>query len=231
MPILDVNGRAMVAIWIADFRDSNVGPHHELQFSLLGTRASSDSKPGIVMADDPYAIFNAFTGVPGIRMVCHGLWNSTKRVVIYNAEHLKLDAHVSQSEISVSDGRWKFSVSDTETGAQLVEGELSIPASQAAWPMWGVVKQVGFWGTLRSMLSPFVQVPVLNTRSKYSEHGGLVAQTATAPQKQLIREFEEGDRFVIKHSGYSGLDFKPTVVQMMEGVRFVYLRPEADVAA
>lgn len=71
-----------MAVWMCDFTDANLGPHHELQISLFAT-----SRPIPRLKPHPFAIFRALTMIAEARMVCHGLWNNTHRVVRYNAEH------------------------------------------------------------------------------------------------------------------------------------------------
>ena len=159
-------------------------------------------------------------------MVCHGLWNSTGRVVGYNAKHLGLDARLSVSEITRTGGRWQFHFGNG-AGETLAEGDLAITARQSPAAMWQLLRHVGLRGSLQLMRSPFIHVPVVNIRSPYAAEN-LVAHTYTRSDNQVIRRFGLQDRLVIRHPLYAPLGFTPDFVQQVDGVRFVYLRPQPE---
>jgi hypothetical protein len=77
------------------------------------------------------------------------------------------------------------------------------------------------------MRSPFVHVPVVNTRGPHAE-ANLTAHTYTCSDQQAIRAFGPQDRLTLSAPNYTALNFQPDFVQQSEGVRFVYLRPEAE---
>lgn len=220
-PLLDTHGRALAAIWACDFTEANLGPHHELQISLFAS-----FRPMPPVTAHPFAIFRALTAMPEMRMVCHGLWNSTRRVVRYNAEHLGLDARLSSGGIERSGGRWRFRFAD-EAGGMIAEGDLGITVRQSPAVMWQLLRHVGVQGFLRSIRSPFIHVPVVNTRSPFADENR-VAHTYARSDRQTIRRFDPQDRVRISHPRYASLDFAPDFVQQIDGVRFVYLRPQAD---
>lgn len=219
VPILDDSGRALAAVWACDFTDSNLGPHHELQISLFAS-----FRPIQPLKAHPFAILRALTLVPETLMVCHGLWNSTQRVVRYNDEHLGLNAHVTASEIKRTGGRWRFYFAD-EAGGALVEGDLNVTTRQSPVQLWQMLQHMGIHGAMQLMRSPVMHVPVVNTRSPFADEN-LVAHTHTQSDKQIIRRFEAQDRLVIGHPLYAPLGFEPDFVQQVDGVRFVYLRPQ-----
>ncbi|MDJ1156695.1 hypothetical protein QNA08_00330 [Chelatococcus sp. SYSU_G07232] len=218
-PVLDDGGRALAAVWVCDFTEANLGPHHELQISLFAA-----SRPIRPLKAHPFAILRAFTTVPEARMVCHGLWNSTERVVRYNSEHLCLNAAFSASEVRRGDGQMAFHFPDT-AGNLIAEGTIRIARGQSMSVIWQVVRHLGIGTMIRSARSPYIHIPVVNTRGAFSKKN-LISDTYSQGEKQLIRRFDSRDRLIIGHPVYAPLDFKPDFVQQIDGVGFVYLRPQ-----
>ena len=220
-PIVDQNGRALVAVWVCDFTESNLGPHHELQISVFAS-----FRPVPPVRPHPFAIYRALTSEAETRMVCHGLWNSTDNVVQYNSEHFGLNARLARSEISRSRERWSFKVTDDEIGL-VAEGDLAAPVRSSAAEMWALFRHIGIAGVTQSMRTPYIHVPVVNTRSRFADDNQ-VAHTYTRSDKQVIRLFSSQDRVLIHCPQYASLGFVPDFVQQSDGVRFVYLRPQPD---
>jgi hypothetical protein len=221
-PILDQQGRALMAVWVCDFTQASLGAHHELQISLFASFQPQKPIPA-----HPFAIYRLLTLNPAAMMVCHGLWNNTPLVVDYNCEHLGLDAHLSESqyERAAADSRWRFSVRDADSGAAVAEGDVHEPVKQDGRVLWGVMRYLGLQGFWQSARSPFVQVPVVNTvNNRLPENQ--IARTFTKNDRQVIRLLDaQKDRLTIQHSAYALLNFRPDFIQHGAGVRFVYLRP------
>lgn len=220
-PLLDADGRALAAVWACDFTEANLGPHLELQISLFAS-----VRPMPPLEPHPFRIFRALTAMPETRMVCHGLWNSTPRVVRYNAEHLGLNARLASGGFERSGGRVRFGFRD-DAGGMIVDGDLGGAARQSPVVLWRILRHIGVRGLLRSARSPFIHVPVVNTRGPFAGEN-LVAHTYTRSDKQTIRPFDPQDRLRIGHPQYAPLNFAPDFVQQVDGVRFVYLRPQAE---
>jgi len=232
-PILDTNGDALMAVWVCDFTQANLGAHHELQFSIFAS-----VKPQAPVQAHPFAIFRALVMNPEMMMICHGLWNSTQLVVDYNRDHLGLDAHLSISDIQAHDHWRSFDVKDATTGEALITGDLIEPMiGLKKWDYEGLqpkgkalrdmMGHLGFGGMVRAMRSPFVHVPVVNTISSLSDTNR-VAHTYTKTDNQIVRYFAPThDKLVIQHLRYAPLNFAPAIVQHNRGIRFVYLRPVA----
>ena len=231
-PILDTNGDALMAMWICDFTEANLGAHHELQISIFAS-----VKPQAPVQAHPFAIFRLLVMNSDAMMVCHGLWNSTPLVVAYNREHLGLDAGLSISDIQTADHwRW-FDVKDATTGEPLITGDLIEPMNGLKkWDYEGMppkgkalrdmMRHMGFGGMMRAMRSPFVHVPVVNTISPVS-NDNRVAHTYTKNDSQIVRYFvPTHDKLTIHHPRYAPLAFQPAFVQHNHEIRFVYLRPE-----
>lgn len=220
-PILDDAGNALMALWVCNFTDANLGPHTELQISLFASFT-----PQARVAAHPLAIYRLLTLNPQAMMVCHGLWNNTERVVRYNREHLGLNAHLCQSTIEVDDSlrRWRFAYTDATSQAPLVQGEITPPGAQPPALLWQMVQQLGFGGMWKSMTAPFVHVPVVNTKSAVAE-ANLVAHTYTSAGRQTISFFNDTQQVSILADPYRALSFRPDFVQCAEAIKFVYLRP------
>lgn len=219
-PILNDRGQALMAVWVCDFTEANLGAHHELQFSIFAAYT-----PQSPVKTHPFAIYQLLTLNDSAMMVCHGLWNSTRLVVDYNREHLGLDAHLSSSILAKKGGRVQFDVKAVDSDTLLAEGDLSEPTKQDNRVMGQMAGALGLRGLWRSMRAPFVHVPVVNTISEVSRDNR-IAHTYTRTDGQVIRLFDTTtDRLTIHHPSYSSLKFQPEFVQHGYGVRFVYLRP------
>ncbi len=219
-PIHDESGRALAAVWVCDFTEANLGPHHELQISLF-----TAPHPIAPVPTHPFAVFRALLSHPETQMVCHGLWNNTQRVVRYNAEHLGLAACFASSSIGQSDGQWQFGFAD-EAGHMIAEGNAQAASRQSPRVLWQMLRHIGLKGMLRLIRSPFVHVPVVNTRSLFSDRT-LLAHTYSRSARQTVQYFGPEGRLEIGHPVYARLDFKPDFMQQVDGVNFVYLRPAA----
>lgn len=222
VPVCDSAGRALVAVWVGDFTEANLGPHHEVQISFLAS-----TRPVPALAAHPLALLTALLTRKDVHMVCHGLWNSTARVVRYNAEHLGLAAHYTSGLLTRRRGCWSFAFADV--GAQpVLEGELACVARTPAALGWQMARCLG-WRTLwQSLRDPVVQVPVLNTLGPNATQLE-VAHTYTHADRQALRLAHPTDRLHIQAAPYAALGFAPAFVQQMDGLRFVYLRPQVEV--
>lgn len=221
-PILDSSGNALMAMWVCDFTEANLGPHHELQISLFASVQPQPPAPR-----HPFAIHRLLMLNPSACMVCHGLWNNTAKVVRYNQQHLGLDAHLCSSHIDhdMAQKRWTFQVVDAESRRPAAEGSLRLQRRQPLAALWSMLQHLGAQGLVQARRAPFIHVPVVNTRSLYAGDN-LVAHTYTRSDRQVIRRYEGADRLIIHDQRYAGLKFSPDFVQHSEGVRFVYLRPQ-----
>lgn len=218
-PFIDENGKALMAVWIGDFTKANLDAHHELQISLF----ASFTKP-LKIDSNNFSIFNLLITKPDFRMVCHGLWNNTKRVVDYNKEYLKLNAFLTKSTIEKIGNKEKFSFCD-EDGNSIVNGELEIVNKQSPIIMWKVLKSMGFEGIKKAISSKFISIKVVNTKNPFSDKN-LVASTYTHNSNPFIRYFNHNDKLEINNPFYKALNFSPEIIEQVNNVKMVYLRPE-----
>jgi hypothetical protein len=217
-PLSDTQGRALAAIWVCDFADANLGAHHELQISLFATPRSSPPLPA-----DPFAFFRALATRSDLLMVCHGLWNNTERVVRYNAEHLLLNARLTQSKVRFERSRWAFEFRDVQ-GALIAEGAVRASHAQPPGPSWQIARQMGLRAMLRLIRSPIANIAVVNTR-RLEDDCNYMCQTYTACARPFIRPAGPEDRISIEHPIYRRLDFSIGFVQQLNDVGFIFLRP------
>lgn len=217
-PVLDTDGRALAAIWICDFTDANLGPHHELQISLFATRRKAQP-----LRADAFSFHHALNTIPDLMMVCHGLWNNTQRVVRYNSEHLLLNARLTRSEVDFSGDSWTFEFRDAG-GGLIADGAVPATRRQPARATWKIARQMSFRGLLESLRAPFFKMPVVNTRRE-GDACNHVCMTYTACEKPLIRGATYRDHILISEPNYAELDFKISFVQVLKDIGFIFMRP------
>ncbi|WP_421505623.1 hypothetical protein [Brucella pseudogrignonensis] len=217
-PVLDTNGRAIAAIWICDFIKANLDTHHELQISLFATRCQV--KP--VRANE-FSFYSALKDIPGLVMVCHGLWNNTERVVRYNQEHLLLNARLTKSKLDFSGDNWTFEFRDVD-GGLIADGSVPAIRRQPARVRWKIARQMGVRGLLNYLRTPFFRVTVMNTR-RQNEGRNHVCATYTTCKTPLIRYSTNQDLVFIKEPRYAELGFRISFVQVLNDIGFIFMRP------
>lgn len=220
IPLQTGAGQALVGIWLCDFTDASLGPHHELQFSIFVTR-----QPAPAISNHPLALLAAMLTRPDVEMLCHGLWNNTSTVVAYNRELLSLNAQLSDSMIARDAQQMRFAVRDATNGQPILTGALSKP-DQPAWrASLGLLGQVGLGQTIRVTRQPWVSMAVVNPLGVRLPHNA-VAQALTKNDINNIRYFDPAhDTLTFGATLYRDLGFQPHFVQHMRGFKFVYLEP------
>jgi hypothetical protein len=217
LPLLDSDGRALAALWLGDFTEASLGPHHELQLSLLTTRTTAAS----AVTAHPFATLKALAR-RDVLMVCQRLWNNTERVVRYNREHLHLGAALTHSAITWGDPIAFRCVG--EDGAAIASGALAPGRTQHAGPLWRAMLHLGWSGMAAGFRSPFLEVGVVNTLGAHATQTEL-AMTWSKPDRVVVRDISAVDHIEL-HGDLSALRFVPGFVEHMTGVRFVYSRPK-----
>ncbi|HRF49007.1 MAG TPA: hypothetical protein PLC98_15355 [Anaerolineales bacterium] len=219
-PLLDTNGRALMGVWALDFTEASLGPHEEVQVSFFVTRGPAEPvRAGRMAATE------AFFKIPNARLFCHGLWNSTARVVAYNREHLGLNARLVESAVSRSEERLRIEV---QAGADTpgVRGDLQLGRASLR-ATFEFASRIGFGEVQRLNTQPWVEMKVVNPIGLRQRNDA--ALTGTRNAVNVLRYFDPGrERLSLSGPGYADLDFRPTYVQQMEGFTFVYLDPAED---
>lgn len=220
IPLQTVDGRALMGIWLCDFTEASLGPHHELQLSLFVTR-----QPAPPLAAHPLALLGAMLTRPDVQMLCHGLWNNTPAVVAYNRELLSLNAKLSTSTITCDPQQLTFAVADAATGASILQGTVATP-QQVSWrASLGLLGQLGWGPTLRLNRQPWVTMAVVNPLGVGLAQNA-AAQAMTKNAVNNVRYFKPTiNRLTFGATSYGDLGFSPQFVQYMSGFKFVYLQP------
>lgn len=220
IPLQTVAGQAVMGIWLCDFTDASLGPHHELQFSIFVTR-----QPAAPLAAHPLALLSAMLTRPDVQMLCHGLWNNIPTVVAYNRELLSLNAKLSTSTIAFDAQQLTFAVADAVSGASILTGAIRTP-QQLSWrASLGLLGQLGFGPALRVNRQPWVSTTVVNPLGVGLAQNA-VAQAMTKNTVNNVRYFKPAtDDLTFGATPYRELAFRPLFVQYMSGFKFVYLQP------
>jgi hypothetical protein len=220
-PVARSDGRALMGIWICDFTDASLGPHHELQLSIFVSRQPIGDVP-----PKPLALLEVLLTRPDVQMLCHGLWNNTPTVVAYNRELLDLDARLSRSTIADNGEALSFDVVDLATDSAVCSGNLSRPHETSGRASLAMLSQLGprqLWQVARQ---PWVSLGVVNPAGGRQGRNA-VARTFTKNDVNSVRFFDpQADSLTIASPRYQALGFTPLFVQHMRGFKFVYLNPE-----
>ena len=219
-PVLTDKGRALMGVWVFDFTDASLGPHHELQVSIFVT----DDELAPVDANR-LSLLQLMATRPDVRMLCHGLWNDTARVVAYNRELLALDARHSESTIARDPRTFRFSIDDRNTGAPIVEGYVRDPQRPSLMANLALVSRLGLRRVREFTRQPWIKVPVLNPVGPVLDRNA-AADSFTKTDVSVLRYFDsKRDHVTFRDDRYAHLGFEPQFVQFMDGFKFVYLFP------
>lgn len=217
-PVPTTTGRALAAVWVADFRQANLGPHGELQFSVFATR---EEEPAV--SPGPWGFYEALSRPMPPLMVCHRLWNTTRRVARYNDVHLGLDALPAAG--GLTDGRrWRFAFDDTQ-GRALARGDVGIPTRTAMAEGAALTRALGLRRALRLADSRSTSLTVVSPRR--DRDGRLqLSSTFTQARRSVLRRWTDEDELELLDPHLGALGFAPEVIAAFTGLAFVYLRPE-----
>jgi len=221
MPVQTTDGQAVLGIWVCNFTEASLGPHHELQFSIFVTER--ESEPIAVNA------FNALSIVltrPDVRMLCHGLWNNTPNVVAYNRELLSLNARLTISHIERTAGEVSFAYRDAATDAEILSGVIHHPQQTSPRALLAFMSAIGVGRSLKLAQQPWVSLSVINPRGVMLDRNAAAA-TFTKNDVNVVRYFDRRvDTLEFGDTPYRALGFSPQCMQYMSGFKFVYLQPE-----
>lgn len=219
-PVQNSVGRALMGIWLCDFTDANLGPHHELQISLFVSRG--EIAP---IASRRVSLLAAMLARPDMQMMCHGLWNNSPLVVAYNRELFSLNAHLSRSTFQRSAQALEGVVEDAESNTPLLQCRLTKPNSAALDATFALLGQLGLGRTIQSSRQPWIEMQIVNPLGVKLAHNG-TAMAYTSNAANLVRYFDpQHDELRLDAAPYAALDFRPDFVQHMIGFKFVYEEP------
>lgn len=219
-PMIDASGRALAAIWVADFAEASLGAHGELQFSLFASRSTA------TLPASPWVIYRLLAGTGRDVMVCHRLWNTTERVVRYNTEQLSLDARLATGGLRGAGRRWVFEFLDA-AGTSIAAGSVDVPSRTRLSAMLEFAAELGprsFWRLGRA---GHLSMPV--TGGHRNEDGSLlVSVTFTGTKNSVLKPFAMSDQLEIRDPRLRAAGFRPLSLTAMTGVEFVYLPAEPE---
>ena len=218
VPVQTLEGKAIMAIWVCDFTEANLNPHHELQFSIFVSRKEIPPIP-----DHPLNAFVCSFIHPEVKMMCHGLWNNTANVVAYNREVLSLNAIQTDSEIKQVGNEIEFVFKDSNSKHRIASGSVRNTSSLSA--TFSFSAKLGFQRALALARQPWVGMDVVNPKGVVLSRNA-AAKAFVKSDTSAIHIFEPTEKAEIEHPLYKSLNFTPHAAQYMSGVKFVYLQPE-----
>ncbi len=217
-PMRTASGRSPLAIWVCNFTESNVGAHQELQFSLF------TSKKAEPLTEHPYALIARMALDGSLRMICHGLWNSTPLVVQCNREVFGLNARLSTGVIHRVDSHWVFSMEDEDQNS-LISGRLAEQKGLMPSALIDMLSIVGWRNALMIARQPWLEMRVVNPIGIWNVNK--TALTGAVGGQRSYRTFDPvGDTLTIHAPGYANVGFKPDYIYEMRGAKFAYNEPE-----
>ncbi|MFC1960095.1 hypothetical protein ACFLYO_05255 [Chloroflexota bacterium] len=224
-PYVTLNRRCLLVIWVCDFTDASLGPHQELQFSLI---AAHDARPPV--AAHPLSILKILALDPAARLLAHHIWNDTEPAVTYNRDYLGLDAGQATGTIQQDKNRVNFAFTEAATDATIVTGKVAASKRTSFGTMIDMMRFFGFSDTMRFAGQSTLTATVVNTRSTVLPRN-VDAPTFTHNDRVVLREWDEQtDELQITYPAYADFDFRPLFVEQMTGFKFVYLHPDDDAA-
>lgn len=219
-PVQTLDGKALMGIWVCDFRDASLGPHTELQFSIFVANNTVRDIP-----THPISLLAAMVTRPDVQMLCHGLWNNTPTVVAYNRELLSLNAKLAQSEIKRDGSELRFAFQDATLAMPVFAGGLRRPDRASLRATLALTSQIGFARSMQLAKAPWVAMNVLNPLGVALLRNA-VAETFTKAEVVRIRYWNpRADSLKFGEGPYARLHFAPQFVEYMKGFKFVYLNP------
>ena len=219
-PVQNSDGRALMGIWLCDFTQANLGPHHELQVSIFVGR--DEIAP---IAPHRISLLAAMLARPDMQMMCHGLWNNSPLVVAYNRELFSLNARLSAGTFQRSAQALACAVEDAESSAPLIRCKLTHPDSAAFDATFALLRHLGLGRTIQINRQPWVEMQIVNPLGVKLAHNG-TARAYTSNATNRVRYFDpQHDELRLDAAPYAALDFHPDFVPDMTGFKFVYEEP------
>jgi hypothetical protein len=218
-PVLTTTARALMGIWVGDFTEASLGPHHALQYSFFVARRDVAAVPA-----HPLGLLAAMLARPEIEMLCHGLWNNTPAVVAYNREVLSLNARLARSTVTQSGGQMHFEFAEAVSGGAVLAGTVGTGNSLTA--IWALGRLLGFGRLLQVARQPWVRLRIVNPRGVRLDRNAVARAFIKTDRPRLRACDPRRDRLAFGGGAYAPLGFTPHFVQAMNGFKFVYLEPD-----
>jgi hypothetical protein len=217
-PVETTDGHALMGIWIVDAADASLGPHQELQFSILVARSPLPKVPA-----HPFIILHLLFFDPNVRLFCHGLWNTTEPVVAYNREILALDAQLMRGTIDrdVTGHEKRFALTDS-TGAPIFSGAVYEAARTRTNTLFPLLRLMGMRKFIQAANASWLASQVVNPIGLLPVNAE--AQAYIVNDRQVLQRFDPTtDHLDFVDSLYQAVDFRGQFIEHMQGFKFVYL--------
>jgi hypothetical protein len=216
---IQAQDRTFMAIWICNFTDANLGPHHELQFSFFVSQANITPSHRLGVLE--------LMSRPETQMLCHGLWNDTAKVVAYNRELLSLNARQAISRIKDSPETFAFQFHDATASEHVLSGKVSNPRKFCPGAGLELIMSLGFRRVWSMARQPWSNLQILNPVGVGLTHNA-ITETYTKNTRNRLNYFHSSvDTLEFGPTPYARLDFKPQFAHYMSGFNFVYLPPKS----
>jgi hypothetical protein len=222
-PVATHGGRGLMGIWVCDFQDASLGPHQELQFSILVSR-----EPEILVPDHPFAGLQALALNPNVAMLAHSIWNDQSDAMAYNQELLGLNANLAEGKITQdpTGQRLDFHFSNAASRAWLLQGRVKTAPRTPLNAAWSLMRLFGFRGMREFSSQPWLNARVINPKGPIIPRNA-TAQTFTKNEREILQFWDPtSDRIQLHSAQYQTLGFQPSFVEHMLGFKFVYLPPK-----
>jgi hypothetical protein len=221
-PLVDSAGRALMGVWVCDFRQASLGLHRELQVAFFVSRRPVEAIPA-----HPLAVLRLLAFDHRARMLAYRIWNDRPAPVAYNREVLGLDARQGVGEISLdrAAARLAFSFFDGESGDAVFGGEVRALRRTTPRAFFALINAFGLSGMRQFLALPWIPVQVVNPIGETLTHNA-EAQAYAAAEAVVLQLYDPAyDSIRFAGESFQALDFQPTFVEHMDGFRFVYLNP------
>ena len=219
LPMQTADGQAVMGIWVVDFTAASLGPHNELQFSILVSH-----KPTKPIESHSLTLLKALFVNPDARMFSYKLWNNTETAVAYNRDLLGLNANLSEGSIRRAGGQKSFRFVG-EAGELLCEGQVGEAGRTPPGTGWALSRLLGLRQTLRAFSQPYLEAKVVNPIGEIVPYNG-DAQSYLASDAPVVQFFDPDVDALIFNKAYAdAFKFQPRFIEHFAPFRFVYLQP------
>ncbi len=222
-PIETKDGKALMLVWVCDFQEADLGPHVELQFSILVSRS-----PLTALKPHPFGIIKLIANEPKVGLYVDQIWNDTKPVIAYNNEYLGLNAQLCNGAISRDEekGIKKFIFTDLDSGKTLLEGQVSEDKKNLSQTNIKLIRLMGIKNAFKFATRFWIKAKSINPIGDVHPEN-LAAETYLHAESVVVQSFDPnlddlkiGDRTVNK------LGFEPQFLEHLSKIKFVYLDPK-----
>jgi len=181
-------------------------------------------RPGEYVSTNPFALLDLLLNNPDVRLLCHGLWNNTEKVVAYNREVLYLNAQHCVSEIKrdTTQGTKTFTYIDPALGQRIFSGTVRELPRSAPDVMLPMLRLMGLSQFMKAASVKQVGSQVVNPIGLLPHNAE--AQAYFAGDSIVLQRFDpKTDSLDFGDTPYRALKFEPQFMEHITGFKFVYL--------